>query len=123
MCDICIKANIKQRKFAHSGERSDDGLPACEMCGQMFSTDEVIVAKEKDKEDAYKVSCNKDTRAHTIRDVYSGNAAAICGNNGDSETLKEIFIWFAGIRVNQHNVRHALLKTDNAPALIKAIKE
>ena len=32
-CDICVKANLKQRKFAHSGERSDDGLPCCEVCG------------------------------------------------------------------------------------------
>ena len=48
----------------------------------------VRCADKKDKEDAYKVSCNKETRAHTIRDVHSVNAAAIWGNNGDSETLK-----------------------------------
>ena len=69
------------------------------------------------------MSCNKDTRAHTIRDVYGGNAAAICGNNGESETLKQNFIWFAGIDINEPKIRHALVKTDNAPALIKAIKE
>ena len=62
-------------------------------------------------------------RAHTIRDVYSGNAAAIYGNNGEYHTLMENFIWFAEIRVNKQKVRHALVKTDNAPALIKAIKE
>ena len=33
LCDICVKANLKQRKFAHSGERSNDGLQSCEKCG------------------------------------------------------------------------------------------
>ena len=120
---MCIKANIKQRKCAHSGERGDDRLPSCEVCGQIFPTDEGIDAKEKDKEDQYKVSCNKDTRAHTIRDVYSGTSAAICGNNGEAQTLRGNLVWLAGIEVNQRAVRHALVKTDNAPALIKAIKE
>ena len=95
----------------------------CEMCGQMFSTDEFILPKDKDKEDQYKVACNKDTRAHTIRGVYSGTSVAIFGNIGETQTLRDNFIWFAGIEVNEQRVRHALVKTDNAPALIKAIKE
>ena len=76
----------------------------------MFSIDELIIAKDQEKEDQDKVSCNKDTRAHTIRDVYSGTSAAICGNSGEVQTLRHNVIWFARIEVNEQKVRHALVK-------------
>ena len=63
----------------------------------MYSADERITTKDKEKEDRGKMSCNKDTRAHTIRDIRFGIAAATCGKSGDTQTLYENFIWLSGL--------------------------
>ena len=44
-CQECIKANMRQRRYAHKGERADDGLPTLTAPRQQFSTDFIIISK------------------------------------------------------------------------------
>jgi len=74
-CEICVTANMKQKRYHRRTEREDDGLPAASAPKQQCSTDIIIISKSSS--DAKRVSSDNEFAAHTIRDTYSGVAYAV----------------------------------------------
>eukprot|EP00973_Karenia_brevis_P046277 6416153-Karenia_brevis.AAC.1 len=67
-CKGCREGNIQQRRYARTGEKEDDGLPAVEAINQMYTSDILVCFKNAEESD----SPAGDTTTHTVRDVHSG---------------------------------------------------
>eukprot|EP00973_Karenia_brevis_P040857 5653891-Karenia_brevis.AAC.1 len=50
-CKGCSEGNIQQRRYARTGDKEDDGLPAVTAINQMYTSDVLICFKEAEQSD------------------------------------------------------------------------
>ena len=66
---------MRQRRFARTSERGDDGLVSFDGPTQRLSADSILITT--DARNTKRLSASSDSVIHTIRDQFSGMAVAI----------------------------------------------
>ena len=74
-CNICIRAHMKQRRYAKKTEAEGDGLTNVTEPLKQLGTDTMIIAKAAN--DERRSSASNNISIHTIRDEYSGMSYAV----------------------------------------------
>ena len=116
-CEECLKANIRQRRYARKSGREDDGLPVLTGPGQQYSTDTMIVSKSKS--DDKRKGSGGEVVALTIRDSYSGLGFAHSLTDREASTLIPTFKFAAGPSVRNPSV---VVKSDAEPGIVKSVE-
>ena len=108
---------MRQRRYAHKGDRVDDGLPALTAPRQQFSTDVIIVSKSSI--DAKKKATDGEVVALTIRDAYSGLGFARPLTSRETSSLVPTFKFVGGAAVRNPSV---IMKSDAEPGIISSVE-
>ena len=112
-CEICKNAHLKHMRMAHTGERSDDGLPPIKQRLQVLACDVVVVAKSH--VDVSRRAADGSTGALAVRDAYSGLSLTFPLSRTTQEKVEECLKWFVGVGWTKKP--QLLVKTDCADNL------
>ena len=83
-CVVCIRAHMRQRRFARRSQADDDGIPPVTEPLKQLSSDTIIIAvNSSDKSRRSSSGC---TTIHTIRDSFSGFTLAVPQHTHDTRT-------------------------------------
>ena len=116
-CEECLMANLRQRRYARSSGREDDGLPVLTGPGQQYSTDTMIVSKSRT--DDKRKGSGGEIVALTIRDSYSGLGFARSLTDREASSLIPTYKFVAGPAVRNPSV---VVKSDAEPGIISSIE-
>ena len=108
---------MRQKRYAHKGERDDDGLPALTAPRQQFSTDVIIVSKCSTNEK--KKAVDGEVVALTIRDAYSGLGFARPLTSRETSSLIPTYKFVAGPAVRNPSV---IVESDAEPGIISSVE-
>ena len=118
LCDVCIRAHMRQRRFARKTERDDDELPPVKEPRKLLGADHIIISKSA--VDSDRVSASGNIVAFTIRDQFSGIAVAYpmrTRSKDDNYRHLKTFVGTAGHRPD------VMVRSDAASEITLAVED
>ena len=116
-CEVCVRAHLRQRRYARRSEPSDSGLQPPTKPWQQLSSDDIIIAKSAD--DSTRISASGHTVVHCILDTYSGCGIGVPCKHKLADVHYKNFRMFAGPHVRDPTV---VVRSDAAKDLTTAIE-
>jgi len=118
-CEVCIRANMKHRRYAHKANaRADDGLDSPTAPLMVRATDVIVISKSS--LDKTRATSEGHAFVHIIRDFYSGACMAYALKAHTRDALFEDLKHFAGPLATQPNI---VCKSDEAKDVVGAVQD
>ena len=118
-CEVCIRANMKHRRYAHKpNQRSEDGIDAPTAPMMVVATDVIVISKSS--VDKTRATAEGHAFIHLVRDFYSGACMAYPIKAHTRDKLYDNLKHFAGPLATQPNI---VCKSDEGKDVVGAVND